>query len=185
MPKEDLYQDLETERLLLRKIALTDRNSIWEMFANYDYYKLYYPEKYEKIENLLISMAYWHVLYERGNFFLWGITIKGERKVIGMFLIHSVDTVTNSCDLSCIIHPEYVNKGYATEALNRVLRFAIETLGYSRVYACVVNGNLSSERVLQKAGMIVDCTAHEVFSTADGEKCAAKRYMFVKKLKED
>ena len=46
----------------------------------------------------------------------------------------------------------YWGKGFATEALNKVLDFAFDELQIVRVQAFVFEGNTASERVLEKCG---------------------------------
>ncbi len=47
----------------------------------------------------------------------------------------------------------YWNRGYATEALREILRYAFEELSLNRVYAFHFTRNPASGRVLAKAGM--------------------------------
>jgi [ribosomal protein S5]-alanine N-acetyltransferase len=52
------------------------------------------------------------------------------------------------------IHPDHWNKGYTTEALNRVLAFCFQDLQLHRIEAGCAVDNVASIRVLEKAGMI-------------------------------
>jgi [ribosomal protein S5]-alanine N-acetyltransferase len=51
------------------------------------------------------------------------------------------------------IHPDYIGKGYATEAAGVVLNYGLVELGLSKVRADVDEPNQVSVRVLEKLGM--------------------------------
>jgi len=52
-----------------------------------------------------------------------------------------------------ILHPDYWNRGYMTEAAAALLRFGFETLHLHRIYATCDAGNTASYRVMEKNGM--------------------------------
>lgn len=56
-------------------------------------------------------------------------------------------------EISYSISPSFWNKGYATEAVKKVLHFGFSTLGLHRMEAGVAVENNASIRVLEKAGM--------------------------------
>ena len=51
---------------------------------------------------------------------------------------------------------EYWGKGYVTEALEELLRFAFEEDGVRRVDTCCLSDNLRSARAMEKSGMIFE-----------------------------
>ena len=51
------------------------------------------------------------------------------------------------------IHPNFWNKGYATEALMGLLHFAFNNLGMHRIEAGCAVENFASIKVLEKVGM--------------------------------
>jgi len=52
------------------------------------------------------------------------------------------------------LHSKYWNKGFATEAVNRVLHFSFIDLKLHRIEAGCAVENIASRRVLEKVGMI-------------------------------
>jgi len=54
----------------------------------------------------------------------------------------------------------YWGKGYATEAVKQLTRFAFEELGLLRIYAGVYDYNNASMRVLEKAGFQKEAIMH-------------------------
>ena len=51
---------------------------------------------------------------------------------------------------------EYWGKGYVTEALEELLRFAFEEDGVRRVDSCCLSDNLRSARAMEKSGLIFE-----------------------------
>mgnify|MGYP003291890984 CR=1 FL=1 len=68
------------------------------------------------------------------------------------FLI-DVDNNQKEVELGYVIHPDYSNKGYATEALEKTLQIIFMS-GYQSVKAGAFEENLVSIRVMEKCGMI-------------------------------
>lgn len=61
---------------------------------------------------------------------------------------------TPCVDIGWRLKPDVWNKGYATEGAIRCLDYAFDTLKLDRVYSMAPKMNTTSERVMQKAGMI-------------------------------
>src|SRR6202040_3772712 len=56
-------------------------------------------------------------------------------------------------DLGYAVHPDHWGKGFATEALRRILEFGFENLSLERIWATADVRNVASWRVMEKAGM--------------------------------
>jgi RimJ/RimL family protein N-acetyltransferase len=57
-------------------------------------------------------------------------------------------------DVGYAMHHAHRRKGYATEALDRVLAFAFEELSLERIWATADVRNLASWRTMEKVGMV-------------------------------
>ena len=73
-----------------------------------------------------------------------------------------------SGELSYIIHPDYWQRGYATEVAQVLLAFGFTALNLHRIYATCDPRNLGSERVLQKLGMHYEGRMRETMLLRDG-----------------
>jgi ribosomal-protein-alanine N-acetyltransferase len=56
-------------------------------------------------------------------------------------------------DVGYAVHPDHWTKGYASEALRRILAFGLEELSLERIWAIADVLNVASWRVMEKAGM--------------------------------
>ena len=72
---------------------------------------------------------------------------------MGLIKLLRFDPRENSCSVEYLLGCNYWNKGYATEALKEVLRFALEELEVERIVADHMAPNAASGKVMEKAGM--------------------------------
>ncbi len=152
--KKDLFENLETKRLILRKITEQDAKDLYNnIYNNFEYYKYYYPlafKDFEEYNNLVKKYDEW---YKNGNHFRWGIALKKTNKMIGLVQLHTKDELNKNCRIAYIIGYKYNKKGYATEAVKKVLSFAFKKLNYHRIEAEVVTNNYNSIKLLKSIGM--------------------------------
>jgi len=89
------------------------------------------------------------------NSVLYGIIYDGKH--IGNIKVGPIDWNHLKSEIGYFIgNSEYLNKGLATEAVVRVTRFAFEDLGLNKCHAGAYSGNLSSCKVLKKAGYTLE-----------------------------
>jgi len=81
------------------------------------------------------------------------IQIREEPRLIGIIRIGVRSAEHRQGDLGYAVHPDHWGKGYATEALRRILEFGFEELSLERIWATADVRNVASRRVMEKAGM--------------------------------
>lgn len=148
------FRNLETPRLILRDIRMEDVQEYYErLWGDGDVcrYLLHNPhqdigESYEQIQDILQQ-------YEAGKFYRWGITEKGDDSLIGIIGLVRIDEETSQCSFAYLLACDYWNRGYGTEALREVIRFAFEELELKRIVADHMAENPASGAVMRKAGM--------------------------------
>src|SRR3984893_10066882 len=84
---------------------------------------------------------------------LFAIQIREEPRLIGIIRIGVRSVEHWQGDLGYAVHPDHWGKGYATEALRRILEFGFEDLSLERIWATADVRNVASWRVMEKAGM--------------------------------
>lgn len=82
----------------------------------------------------------------------WSIRLRETEEFIGLVFL---DTYHDNQDIEIGYQflPAYWGNGYATEVITHILKFGIDTLGYSTIVAETQSQNKASCYVLQKAGM--------------------------------
>ena len=148
------FRTLETPRLILRDIRMEDIQEYYErLFSDGDVcrYLLFDPhqdigESYEQIQNILQQ-------YEEGKFYRWGITEKGDDSLIGIISLVRIDEAKSECSFAYLLGCDYWGRGYGTEVLKEVIRFAFEELEIRRIVADHMAENPASGAVMRKVGM--------------------------------
>jgi len=159
---------IETERLALRRFAESD---IEDTFRNYGS---------DPLVNRYISFAPCstiegtrefiggHIIryMDDPDFYGWAISLDG--KVIGSIGLFDIDKESESCEIGYSLGSRWWGKGYATESVNAVLRYAFESIRLHRVQATYHPDNRASARVLDKVGMKYEGTIRDGQRNPDG-----------------
>ena len=148
------FHSLETDRLLLRQLRLEDVYEYYErLFGDGDVSRYMLFEPHQDISESLESLQRKLDKYDQGPYYCWGITEKDEDSLIGLVELLRFDESRDSCSFVYMLGCNYWNKGYATEALKAVFRFAFEELDIGKIVADHMSKNGASGAVMRKAGM--------------------------------
>jgi ribosomal-protein-alanine N-acetyltransferase len=148
------FKNLETERLLLRRVAVTDVPEIKALRGN--------PETMKFIPRPLVTtdeqaLEHFKMIDEKieNNIGInWAITLKGNPKLIGIIGHYRIQPENHRCEIGYMILPEYNGQGITTEAIKAVLEYGFEDLNMHSIEAVIDPDNVASERVLQKNGFV-------------------------------
>ena len=151
----DLFKELETERLILRRITTEDAKNLYDnVFSNFEYYKYYYQKPFNSFEEYVEVVKQIQLWYENKNHFRWGIVLKDTNEMIGQVFIHTKDVLNNNCKIGYIIGYAYQNKGYMQEATEKVIDFIFNDIGYKRIEANIVCENDKSIKLVKSLNMV-------------------------------
>ena len=153
---------LETDRLVLRKIAIDDYKMMFNNWACLEECSEFFP--WSSVKDVGIykeRVASWVANYDNKLYYNWIIELKNSKEVIGIINLHNIDEVNQIAETSYILCPRYWGNGIMTEALKRVLQYAFGEIEVNRVQADVFKGNYTSEKVLMKCGMQKEGVARE------------------------
>lgn len=70
-----------------------------------------------------------------------------------MISVTDISNEENTCDLGYQIIPEYQNKGYMTEALDKVINFLLTEAEFYRISVYYRGNNVASKKVIEKCGL--------------------------------
>ena len=107
------------------------------------------PHASPAVTKELVSM--WAEGYESPTVYRWGIEKDGE--LIGDISIVKWREEEESCEIGYCLCRRFWNQGLMTEALNRVITYLFETVGFHRIALCHDTLNPASGRVMQKCGL--------------------------------
>jgi len=159
---------LETDRLILRKILVSDTDDMYEYSKSSEVtrYLLWSPHPDRWYTRSYIKSLQGR--YRRGDFYDWAVVLKDSGKMIGTCGITSFDERNNFCELGYVINPEFHNMGYATEAVRKVMSICFDQFLFHRIEALHIEGNEASAAVMKKCGMSKDGTLRDyIFSKGE------------------
>ncbi len=144
--------ELESPRLLLRRVQPADAESIYAYRSKPDIYKYqsYGPVTRAKIRRLVAISA--RTLPDTpGTWYQLAITLKPTGDLIGDIGIHFIGEW--QAELGYTLAPRYHGKGYATEAVLLVIAYLFGDLRKHRITASTDPRNTHSIKLLERIGM--------------------------------
>lgn len=143
---------LRGKKVSLATITKDDIKTIWEYFGDFNlriylhnpWQPIYYEDEvkfYEKMINDKENNITFKIIKDQS---------KGE--LIGLVSLNNIDLYSRHAGIGYWIWKDYWNRGYATEAVNLMLKYAFEWLNLNKVYAVIYEPNKASQKVLEKNG---------------------------------
>ena len=182
-PAEDGFSPLESGRLILRRLRASDADTIARLVGDWDIVKNLsdapYPYPPGLAQRWIASTR--RGIDERLDFAL-AIVPRESKTPVGAILlrqsqrepaIHGAPTKLTrgkSAEIGYWIGREFWRRGYAGEAVRRMLRFALDELGVDRVWGAVLTDNAASCRVLESVGFARQGEADYDFPARGGMK---------------
>lgn len=95
---------------------------------------------------------------DQPGFGVWAIVPSGAAVPVGSALLNHLPdaegTPTQDVEIGWHLHPAHWGNGYATEAAQRLIRHATETLGVTQISAVAYAGNDASIAVMRRLDMV-------------------------------
>ncbi len=145
----DKFPILTTKRLDLVEIRQSHLSDIYLLFSDKkvtEYYNLL-PLNNEQEGQILLD--WFRSRFKDGLGIRWGIALKGELNIIGTVGFNNFSP-KHRANLGYDLQSLYWNRGYMTEVLQTVIDYGFNKLDINRIEAEVMQGNVISERLLEK-----------------------------------
>ena len=159
MRKESIYRifskipTLETDRLILRKMLVSDKEDVYAYSCRTDVTEYLTWSPHESVDYTADYLRYIGQRYSVGDYFDWAVVEKASGRVIGSCGFTRFDYPNDAVEIGYVFHPDSQGKGYATEATREVVRFGFVALKLHRIEAKYLKGNDRSVRVMERLGM--------------------------------
>lgn len=159
--------ELETERLLLRKIV---PENAYDM---YEYASLSEVTKYLAWAphiNFFETKGYIELIqkkYRTGEFMDWGLNLKESGKFIGTVGFTTISLADSCAQLGYVLSPLYQRQGFMKEALREIIRFSFEECDFNRLEVRIMEGNTASSALASSAGFKYEGTLRESMQVKD------------------
>jgi [ribosomal protein S5]-alanine N-acetyltransferase len=143
----------ETDRLILRPLREADFPDYFEYAQDPAVASSGMWIPYETEEDARAEFTRLLSFYPRG-FMGWALELKDDGKMIGRCQLDDYNPDDARADISYALHQRYWQRGYTSEAVERIMRYGFEDLKLNRISATVFPDNVGSTRILEKQGMI-------------------------------
>lgn len=162
--------ELNTERLVLRKIQESDYEDIFKCWtSDYEVSKYVTWEPHKSSEQTKKLVNYWISDYDNKYTYRWLVVSKETGKVMGMIDVIDKNIQYMTAEVGYCFGSEYWGKGYATEALKEVIKY-LHSENFPTVYAQHFVSNIASGKVMKKAGMEYEATLKSRVINNDGKR---------------
>ena len=149
---------LETDRLLLRPLELSDAEAMFAMDNNPNVHKYLWQNPTQDIDESIKIIEYVRRQYDENNIGRFATILKGTGEFIGWTGIkfindHVENGNTNFYDYGYRLDEKFWNKGFATEASIAWLNYGFNQMKIDKMNAYTHSENGASNHILEKVGM--------------------------------
>lgn len=175
---------MTTGRLLLREYNEADVDDYFRLKSDQE--TMYYLQDIQLFskEEAMIDLA--KVIMDRKSadrkFYFFHVELKDTREQIGSvgYTVVENTPVGKLVHAGYFIYPEFWNKGYVTEAFQKVLEYAFTENDVYSVRTGCLSDNIASEKVMIKCGLIKEAE-HLDWEWHDGKMKSRVEYRLRKK----
>ena len=150
---------IETARLILRPFVMEDADAMFRNWASDPMVTRFMTwPTYENKETADMILSQWTAAYANPAFYQWAIEWKDLGQPIGSISVVFHNEKTGSAHIGYCIGSKWWGQGIMTEALQAVLDFLFDEVGFNRVEALHDTRNPASGAVMRKCGMTYEGT---------------------------
>src|SRR5262245_31184449 len=145
---------LETNRLVLRRLALADAADLYRIYSDPETMKFMgkAPDSVEEERDHIRSHIAHH--YEKYGVGLWATVLKENDRFIGRcWLMRKQIEGAEEVEIAYSLDRKYWGKGLATEAAEAIVMHGFAKYGFKRIVTVIHPQNVASIRVVEKIGM--------------------------------
>lgn len=162
----DVFDDLpevETERLLLRKLHLDDAEDMFRYASDQEVTRFLLWEPHRTIEDSRTAIRSAMEDHENGRVRSWGVVHKADQRLIGTAGFQWWRPDSASAEIGYLMSRDYWGRGLMPEAVRAVLQFGFERMKLNRIEARLIPDNVASVRLLEKVGMTHEGTLRDEY----------------------
>ncbi|MBB1192752.1 GNAT family N-acetyltransferase [Flavobacterium sp. SOK18b] len=148
---------LETDRLFLREMKISDAEALFEMDRNPNVHQYLWNKPVNDISEVYATIESVQKQYIQNNIGRFVIILKESQELIGWaglkFNTEMVNNKINFFDIGYRLDEKFWGKGYASEASFAWLDYGFNTIKIPLMEAAAHTDNIASNRILQKIGL--------------------------------
>ena len=144
------FPELETERLYLRLVRLSDVQEVFELRSDARVQEYLGRPPAESIDDAITHIERIINGTRNNEWINWTITLKGNDIAIGNIGFWNYHKKEPYAEIGYELHPDFQGKGIMSEAARCVLDFGIQEMGLKKISAYLHGGNEKSLNLLRK-----------------------------------
>ena len=145
-----VFTVLETDRLLLRPIAPSDLQFVFQHFSDPVVNRFLFDDDPVTTVDQAQEIIDFYCSNPNAPYNRWVIVRRDTEQSIGTCGFHKWHKRFRKCEIGYDLSPNHWGHGYMAEAVRCSLRFAFDAMGVNRVEALVYPDNLASFKVLER-----------------------------------
>ena len=158
------FPELQTERLLLRRMTTNDAEEILFLRSSDDVMKYIDRERTMSVEDAKIFLEKIDASIDSNNGIMWGITLKEKPvSLIGNIGYWRLVKEHYRAEVGYMLHPSFWKKSIMKEALLKIIDFGFDEMNLHSIEANINPGNAASAMLLESAGFIKEAYFKEDF----------------------
>ncbi len=165
---DDCLPLLEATRLRLRWLEPTDVPALFRVFSNPEVMTYWSRPPMIELAEAEVLLADIRSLYAARSLAQWGIALRDTDEVIGTTTLAQIDPANARAELGFALGRDHWGRGYAREAVARLLDFAFGPLELARLEADVDPNNLRSLKLVESLGFVREGLARERWRVGGG-----------------
>ncbi|MFH7017807.1 GNAT family N-acetyltransferase [Flavobacterium sp. FlaQc-47] len=152
-----MKEPIETERLLLRELLISDVDGMFELDSNPKVHLFLGNKPVKDIEESLDQIKNIQQQYKNVGIGRWAVILKETNEFLGWSGIKLIKNEINKhkdfYELGYRFIEKHWGKGYATEAGKAFVDYAFNVMKVEALYAYADAGNENSRKILEKLGL--------------------------------
>jgi ribosomal-protein-alanine N-acetyltransferase len=144
------FPELETERLILRALQISDAKAIFGLRTNKDVNTFITRDLLNNLSEARAFIDYTANLAHEATGIFWGLADKENNEIIGSIGLRNFDAEENYAEIGYDLHPNYQDRGFMNEAFLKILEFASQQMSLKTIEAFTHKNNIASIALLEK-----------------------------------
>ncbi len=148
----DEFPELQSDRLVYREFKLSDARDLFFIRSNNEVMNYMDTAKHQTVRDSENMIGFIHESFKEKKGINWVIVDRETNEFVGYFGFWRLMPESCRAEIGYALKPEYWGKGLMTESFKTLVDFAFNDLKVHSIEANVNPQNVSSMKVLEKAG---------------------------------
>lgn len=157
----ELQTELQTERLVLKKMSTTDSASLFHIWSDPEVTRFMNISSFTDESQAVAMIELLSKLTEENQAIRYSIIESKSGRIIGSCGYNMLDYDNARTEIGYDLGRAFWGQGYASEAINALTEYAFNTMDFHRIEAKVEPANLNSIKVLEKLNFQLEGTMRQ------------------------